>query len=259
MNPLGLSYSQFQILVLVFFRIAGIIFMAPVLNGQMIPMPVKVFFCFVTCGLFFNFVKDINISYMDSVPQLLISIISELSIGFIIGFVSQLIFTGITFAGELIGLQIGLSIAHVLNPLENHENSIISNFINLMAILIFLNINGHHWFFESLDLSLKILPLGLIHYPAKIMLIVLNSFNKLFIIAIKISAPIMGTILILDLVFGFLSRMVPQIEIFIMSIPLKISGGLIMLALTLGSISNILQKIISELPYTMVKIVKLLH
>lgn len=258
MEQFSFTISKFQILIFIFFRIAGIIFMAPLLSSRNIPVAIKVLISFICSGLFY-FLKDtLEIAYVETIAQLIIVILKELSIGFIIGFISQLIFTGIGFGGQLIGIQTGLSIAMVLDPQDNSHDSVFAVFLNILAVLIFLSINGHHWFFEAVFYSFKVLPLGGMHFSPKILFIVLESFNSIFIISIKIAAPIMGTILILDFIIGILSRMIPQIEVFILAFPLKIASGLFILGLSIEFISILIQRFFYVLPHRINNVINIL-
>ncbi len=257
MDLSSISYNNFQIFVLIFFRVAGIIFMAPILNMKNIPVFLKILFSFACAVMFFTFRINQNTVYIFSILQLTIAIAAEIIIGFIIGYISQLVFTAVAIGGQLLGVQTGLGLANILDPIDNSHSSILTNLLNIFAIMIFLSINGLNWFFEALSMSFHTIPIGNIHASPKILMIVLTSFNTLFISGIKIAAPIMGTVLILDAALGILSRIVPQIEIFILSFPFKIAGGLLILALSLKFIALLLNKMFSVLPLDITKLIHL--
>ncbi|MEM3112633.1 MAG: flagellar biosynthetic protein FliR, partial [Candidatus Anstonellales archaeon] len=145
----------------------------------------------------------------------------------------HLIFIGVQFAGELIGNQMGFGMANILDPQSGLNSPVISQFQYFVAVMIFLSIDGHHWFFRALAQSFQILSPGEIFLQGGLFKHFVDLSGKVFQIGIKIIAPIMAILIFTQLALGIVARMVPQINLLISSFPLTIGLGLIVLGLSL--------------------------
>ncbi len=167
----------------------------------------------------------------DNLTSFILLIFKEIAIGFLIGYVATMAFGAFVMAGELISTDMGLSMAEMVDPLLGDRVNPISQIFQLMAFILFLSINGHHWLINALVLSYKTVPItGFIESGFTISKLV-QMFGGLFVSAIKVAAPVMIIMGLIVVVSGFLAKSMPQLNIFLVIFPLKILVGFLILAM----------------------------
>jgi flagellar biosynthetic protein FliR len=183
------------------------------------------------------------IPFLTEVMPFGLGVIGEIILGVTIGLSVRLLFAGIQLAGQLAGFQMGLAIVNVMDPQTSAQVPILAQFNNLIAMMVFLAINAHHWFLRSLMESFRLVPPFnfTLNYSLVEHLMMLGG--NMFIIALKIGAPIIATMLITSVALGLIARTVPQMHIFIVAMPLKILIGLLMLSLTAPYLSSFLHEV----------------
>jgi len=203
---------------------------------------VKAGFAVVLAIVLIPLAEQTPIPPIESVWLLGILAAKELLIGLIIGFFFSLLFSGIRMGGGIIGFQQGLLMANVVDPEAGSQVSIVSEFWVIIATLIFLAIDGHHAIISALADSYKLVPVGTFNFtgPAGEMLIRYTAYA--FTIAIKVSAPIMITLFLVSVSLGVVARTVPQMNIFIVGMPLKIGIGFLVMAVALPLFHNIINQ-----------------
>jgi flagellar biosynthetic protein FliR len=183
---------------------------------------------------------------------------AEIALGVVIGMSVKMFFTGIQLAGQFAGFQMGLAIANVMDPATSAQLPILAQFKNLFAMLIFLVTNAHHWFLRALVESFTLVPPFHIQVHDNLFAAVMAMAANIFIIAIKVGAPVMGAMLITSVAFGMLARTVPQMNVFIVAMPVKIILGLIFLAISLPYIAAFLGDRFGHLGRDLVQLIKLM-
>lgn len=218
---------QFEQLILIFARVAGFMFAAPIFSSPSIPGRIKASIAMIISILIFPYVDVINIDLGPYMLRFLIYIFSELAIGIILGTVSEFFFSAVRFAGEFIGRQIGFAMVNVLDPQTQQQVSILGFWNYLVAIMVFLSINGHHVFFKAIAQSFDYIKLSEFRLSEQLFEQILSLLSYIFIIGLQISLPLLTTMLIITVALGFVAKAVPQIQVFMLSFPLKILGGLL--------------------------------
>jgi flagellar biosynthetic protein FliR len=183
--------------------------------------------------------------------MIIILSIKEAITGLVIGFMLQFVFWGVSYAGTLIGFDMGLTMAEVFNPSADESNNIIGEFLYYGALMIFFIINGHHYIISSLKHSFSVIPLGKFTLTKPVYDLIIVYAASVFVIAVKIASPIMVSFFLIHIAEGIVSRIIPQMQVFFVTQPLKIGIGLLMLAaitpLYLYIIKNLLQDYESKL------------
>ncbi|NOY52956.1 MAG: flagellar type III secretion system protein FliR [Deltaproteobacteria bacterium] len=233
MNPLDLSFGQFQYFVLILVRVSAIIMTLPVLGSRNVPVMVKAGFALLTSILVFPTVRTSGVIVPQENLTLILAILREIGIGLLIGYLARLLFAGFQVAGQMIGYQMGFAIVSVFDPQSSSQLSIMAYFENLLALLLFLSLNLHHVLLRGLAESFQLIPLLGAHYPLAIMQQLVRNTGDLFVLAVKIGAPVMAALLFTNVAMGLIARTVPQMNIFIVSFPFQIGCGLIVLGLSL--------------------------
>ena len=182
-----------------------------------------------------------------TVVHLFMVILSELAIGLLMGFSVILLFSAVQFAGHVIGLQMGLAVANVIDPMSAGQISIIGEFYFLLSLLIYLLINGHHFLIVALIKSFELVPLGGGMFGANIETFLINLSFMVFVVGVKLAAPVIITLFIMYAVLGIVARTVPQMNVFIVGFPLAIGVGLAMIGLSFPFFYNVLNSAFGDL------------
>jgi len=163
-------------------------------------------------------------------PALMITaLVMELLVGITIGFVIYILFAAVQLAGQLLDMQMGFGMVNVLDPQSGMQVPLMGNFIYLIALMVYLLMNGHHYLLSALVQSYQTVPVLGMHVNEGFMSLLIGVTLDMFIIAIKISAPVVMALLLTDVSMGFIARTVPQMNVFIVGLPLKIIVGLVVL------------------------------
>ena len=228
-----LSAEHAEAFILVLLRVSAIVVTIPVISESSIPMRIKAALSILIALIIFPLVLP-KIPQTAEYPTLILMyrMAGEVMIGLVIGFAARLIFAGIRMAGDLIGFQMGFSIANVIDPTSSEQVSVITELQYLVAMLVFLSFDAHHVFFKAIVQSYSILSPLAFHFSGSLMQIILNFSKEMFVIAVKLAAPIMAVMLFTNVSLGIVARTVPQINIFIVGMPLQIAIGLIFLGIT---------------------------
>lgn len=225
------SVREFILLFLIFLRISSAFVSAPFFGNRVIPVISKLFISMVISYIIFlstdtSAIKDVPTGWL-----LLIYSIKEVITGLIIGFALQFVFFGISYAGTLMGFEIGLNLAEVFNPSEEINSNVIGEVLYYSAILIFLLINGHHYLIRALQQSFSIIGIGKFTFPESLYETMIKLAGSVFVIAVKIATPILVSFFLINIAEGIISRMIPNMQVFFVTQPLKIGLGLFMLGL----------------------------
>lgn len=145
------------------------------------------------------------------------------------GFCANIMFVGIELGVNMFAIQMGLSADQALNPTSGGQSPVITQAYTYLASMLFIAIGAHQWLFSALYNSFKVMPVGytFAFSPAIVEQIIVIS-NQMFNIGLSIALPIFGVLFITDVLLGFTSKMMPQMNIFMVSLPLKIYLGLLL-------------------------------
>lgn len=233
--------------LLVFLRVSLILLLFPIYGNKSLPVQFKIGFVIVMTLIIYNFV-NVKIELV-SLPVL---IAKEVAIGLILGFTCKLFFFVIEMAGQLISSSMGLSVASIFNP-EMGQSTDISRFYSIVAVLILLTIDVHHDLIYLLVKSYEILPLGAGEY-GKIFDIAKDMVSKMFILAIKISAPSIVLMLITNIYLAFISKAAPQMNIFFIGYPVYLFVGFLTILAGLPLFILLIQESFINLKFDLEKI-----
>lgn len=215
--------------LLIFLRISGVMFSAPVFSNSSIPPSVKIYFSIILAYIIFFTVGDFQYNPDQSLIPLIIYGVKEVITGILMGFMLNFIFYGFSYAGLLIGFDMGLAMAEMFDPTTETESNIVGQTLLIMATLIFILINGHHYLIRGLSYSFSIVPLGSFHMSQNLFDAIVKFSSGIFVLAVKIASPIMVSFFLLHLGTGIIARVIPQMNVFFVMQPLKIALGLLLL------------------------------
>ncbi|PID29490.1 MAG: flagellar biosynthetic protein FliR [Candidatus Cloacimonadota bacterium] len=245
---------------LAFIRVLTIVVFLPVLGYQGVDMRVKVLLSFLLAILLFPFVTPIAPTIDGGLIKFVGYALSELFIGITIGFVPLFIFAAFQFAGELMGLQMGLTMMAMMDPTTDTNLSLMSRLKYFFLMLIFLLIGGHLFFIEAIGESFKEIALGSVNFlsVSSITEMLTKNLSTLFSLGIKAGAPVVVTLFIIESALGIIARTVPQMNIFLVGFPLKILIGFITFITILGYVIKLFIVNLGIVEHDMLSLIKLL-
>jgi flagellar biosynthesis protein FliR len=124
----------------------------------------------------------------------------------------------------------GLSIAEAFNPMDETESNVLGEAIYMMAILVFFLINGHHFLVRGLAYSFTVIPIGKYSVSKSVYDLLIKYSASIFVIAVKIAAPMLISFFLINIGEGIITRVIPQMQIFFVTQPLKLGLGFVFLA-----------------------------
>lgn len=234
LSPLPFAtLGELSFFTIVMGRVAGIFAATPIFGGKAVPMRVKAGMAFVMSMVLFPVIRH-NLPELpsDSV-SLIILVIRETLIGMTLGLISQAIFAAVEFCGQLVGIQIGFSMVNLFDPTQGGQISVIAVLQTLLATLLFMALGVHHFFISSIVESYQLLPLGGWHMSGPLLQYITGTMTGIFVLGIKLAAPVMVSLLAATVVLGIMSRIFPQMNVFIISMPLNIGVGFLILGTSL--------------------------
>ncbi|WP_303849812.1 flagellar biosynthetic protein FliR [Seleniivibrio woodruffii] len=235
--------SLFVTFLMVMIRTAAIMFTAPVFGSNVIKPHIRMLFSLVFAMIIYTSVKKLDMPD-PSGPMLILMIGREVILGACIGMLSQMLFIGVQLGGQIIGTQMGFGVVNVFDPQANISISIISQFMNIAMILIFIAVGGHLLLIQAIRASFDTIPVGIHAINPDSFLYITKMFSTIFITALKITAPVFITLLILQLVLGIMGRMVPQLNLMIVGFPIQISVGMTVLAIGMSYFYIVFEKLL---------------
>jgi len=227
-------------LMLVIFRVAGIFISAPLLSDVPVPARVKAAFSIVVA-----LAVTARIASPVAVPgdwvTLVMGIGGELLIGGIIGYAAGLLFLGVELGAQHIGQQMGIALAQVYNPLAQATANVMSILFHMTALVIFLAIGGHRTMLAGLLDTFHFVPLMGFSMHAGILKMVVALLSAAFVLAVKVSAPVLVALLLTSVSLGVIQRTMPQFNILSAGFQVRILVSLLILAVTVASLAPLLE------------------
>ncbi len=215
-----LTIEQIVAFLLIFTRLASLLTFAPVFSNKEVISMFKISLCFWISALALFFVP-LPKEMPNTLIMIMLAVIIELLIGAILGFLSQVFVSAINVGGAIMDTQAGLSVASLLDPSTGSQTTIIARMTSLIALLIFLIIDGHHIIFSILIQSFQVLPVASPYNAQAAIRFLLDTSVNIFAIGLQISAPILLVVFLIDFGFGMLSRVAPQVNVFQLGFQLK--------------------------------------
>lgn len=215
---------EFQVFLLILVRINSMMVSAPFYSSGVIPFGLKALLSFFISLIIFPVVSVKGLKIPPSMGEYYILVLQQVVIGVYIGFLVSIIFAAFQLSGQFFAVQIGFGINEVLDPIGQVSVPVIGQLKNLIALLVFLTINGHHYMIEAVYRSFELAPyiaaskgsLGaLLKY-------LVYSFSGMFVIALKISLPVVATVFLISVSMGILAKAAPQMNIMMLGFPFKI-------------------------------------
>lgn len=223
------SLQNFEVFLLILVRITAFVFSAPFFSIPNVPQRVKAGFSLMFSIILFQVIPA-SITY-STVIEFGGLLIKEVLVGLIIGFFTNACYYILNFTGQLIDMEIGLSMVNQLDPVSRVQTTITANLYSYIVMLILLVTNLHHYLIIALADTYKVIPLGEANINPNLYLLMLEFIKNYFIIGFRIVLPVFSSTLIVNTILGILAKVAPQMNMFVIGLQLKIIVGFFVLYL----------------------------
>ncbi|MEE8299685.1 MAG: flagellar biosynthetic protein FliR [Desulfatiglandales bacterium] len=247
MDLLPVPYQEFKSFFLIFIRVSVILFMFPFFNARIIPVLCKIGLILIITVVLFPVIDNKMVVSPDTLWGMVQLIIAEVLIGMILGLLVRMFFEGIKIMGQLVGFQTGFAIVNILDPQSGSQVSILGNLAYLVAITLFLILNGHHILLSAMRESFAIINPGSLGLNQRIFQEIMQVSGDMFVIALKIGAPAIAALLFVSVAFGLITKLIPQMNVMIVLFPIKITIGLFFFGISLHGLARFMERYIEGL------------
>lgn len=258
MLTLRIPVAEFEKFLVIFLRVGAILFSAPVIGTSSVPVRAKaglaLFTTLVLMPVVFVDLGNLPAQPLALVPRLA----GEVLVGAALGLAARFIFAGVEMAGEIISYQMGFSMVNVFDPQENDEVPIISQVQELIITLVFLTTGAYLVYLRAIAASFAAVPsLGAVLSGGMVEALVRMS-SAVFVIGVKVGAPILAALMFSNVVLALVARMVPQMNVLIVGFPLNIAVGLVFLGASLPLFTSILDRLFGQLGPDLINLLHLM-
>lgn len=234
MDLFALLENQATTFLLMFARITGLFVIAPFFGSMNIPMYFRVTMALAFSVLMFPVINTIGYATApDDVFRYAGAVLSEVLVGWMIGFVAYVVFSAVNFAGKVMDMQVGFAMVNIMDPTSGQQIPLIGSFLYNLMIIVFVVVNGHHMLISALFESFRIVPVLTVSHDPNIAVFVSNLVHGVFLTGMKIAMPVTFAILLTNVGLGVLARTMPQLNIFVVGVPLQIIVGIVVLSILL--------------------------
>lgn len=242
--------------LLIFARVIAFLMTVPLFSYRTIPTPIKV-------GLGF-FLSLVILSSMEAPVfsidhHFVLLLLKEVTVGLAIGLIAYIILSVVQIAGGFIDFQMGFAMANVMDPQTGAQSPIIGQFFYMIALLFLLSVNGHHLLIDGIYNSYQFIALdSLITVDGDFSKFIVETFNNMFIIAFQMALPLVGCLFLVDVALGIIARTVPQLNVFVVGLPLKILVSFIALSVFIILYMSLAKFIFDTMFITMRELMRIL-
>jgi flagellar biosynthetic protein FliR len=238
----ALALPQVANTLLLATRLAALFLMTPVLHAMPLPGTVRLLLVVGLAGALATPLAGSSLVVQDA-GMLIAALVQEVAIGATLGLGILMAFAGFAVAGRLIDVQVGFGIAQVFDPLTRTQVPVLTSVFGLVGVLLFFLVNGHHALLRGIAFSIERFPLGQAWSAGLAVAPVLAQAAGLFTLGFALAAPVVLCLLLVELALGVLARNLPQINMLVLGIPVKIVAGLLVLSFWAGGMGEVTLRI----------------
>jgi flagellar biosynthetic protein FliR len=229
---ISVGWPEAVTFMLVIGRVGGLMVSAPFWGSRVVPVLVRVWIALLLSVSTYPLVRTAAVAGGITIVSVFFALVGEILLGLVLGWLAQLMFSGMRLAGQEIEIKTGLGLLQLVDPNEGGHSGLFSTLFELIAGLLFFAMNGHHLLMQALWSSYKVFPLAGEKFVPRLLEGLVSSAGEIFIIALRVSAPVVIGLLLSDIILGLIGRAIPQMNVFMAAQPLQF--GLAMLLLLLA-------------------------
>lgn len=238
---------DFQNWMLVFLRISAFLLVLPFFSATNFPVRLRVALGALTALLLAPALPAFALGKLP-LFELFGVMAQEILIGVLLGFVSRMIFYAAELAGNIVATEIGLNLGTIFNPMSQGASQIPGSILFFLAAIVMLSLDLHHWVLLGFERTYAVLPMGTAQLTSELFNDVLLRVSRIFVTALQISAPVLAVSFVVTVIFGVLSRAVPQMNVFQLSFSFRIAAGLAVFGFTLQLTAQYVINYLNRLP-----------
>jgi flagellar biosynthetic protein FliR len=225
---------------LLLLRPGVIVMLAPGLGGRQIPAMVKIG---LTVMVAIALVPSVTMPTVGNSGLVLI-ILRELAIGLSLAFALQALIGGAELAGHLASYQIGFSYGATIDPISGVRSTMLVSLYGMLATLVFLGVNGHHALLRALAMSYQGVPIGAMRVNPSLLVAVRDLLAMVFVVGVRLAAPVLIVLLIVELTVGLISRTSPSLSFQVIGYPIRIVVGLFLIGALMYTVPAVTQSML---------------
>ncbi len=253
------SLNNFEYFLLILVRIVSFVFVAPFFGDSAVPRRVKVGLSLFVAIFMYNIVNKPDLEYTSAVGYSVI-VVREVMTGLLIGFAAYICNSIILFAGNIIDMDMGFSMAMEFNPSLNTQSTITGNFYYYLVMLILVASDMHSFILRAVCDSFTVVPIGKAVFDWDHLLLSITKYmGDMFVIGFRIFLPFFACIMILNCVLGIMAKVAPQMNMFSVGMQLKLLVGFAVLFLTIFLVPTVANFIFNEIKTMVVLIIEGLY
>ena len=235
MDFFTLAQDHAAVFLLMLTRCSGIFMIAPFFGSLNIPVTIRAAAAFAFTLVLFPVVDGLGTVAAPPSVWAFAGSSQELSTAFVllIGFIAYVCFSAIHMAGKVMDMQVGFAVVNVMDPTSGQQIPLIGSLLYNLGIVVFLVTNGHHVIITALVESFRMVPLAAMQPNLSLTMLLVDFTNGIFVTGMKIAMPVTFAILLVNVALGILARTMPQMNIFVVGIPLQLMVGVGVLSMLL--------------------------
>ncbi|MEJ8546474.1 flagellar biosynthetic protein FliR [Brevibacillus borstelensis] len=247
------------VLLLVFVRLTAFFVSAPFFSMKGVPNQFK-----IGLALFMAVISFGSVPVQGAIPMdltFILHVIKEALVGVILGYICELIYVTVQVAGGIMDMQMGLAMANVIDPRTGAYVPLTGHFKNILAMLYFLSMNGHHMLIRGIIKSYQAIPLDAAWAAfgsEQVMWLAVKVFREMFLSAFLIATPIVVSLFLVDLSLGIIAKSVPQFNIFVVGLPIKLLASFLLLMVVMPAFLLTLSSLFEKMFRSFAEMMKLL-
>lgn len=240
MSHLSFSMSELEYFLLILMRISAFVFAAPFFSTKGVPNNVKIALSVFIAYLIYNFGPEHVYPQYETVIAYCVVVLKEVVVGLLIGLSAQLCTSVVLFAGRIMDMEMGLSMASIFDPLTNQQSTITGVILQYGTMLILYTTGLHRYLLKALTETFILIPInGLYIDTNRLLENMINFLTNYIIIGFRICLPVFASITLMNIVLGLLAKLAPQLNMFSVGIQLKLLAGLSVLLITMSLLPDI--------------------
>lgn len=240
-----INLEQFTYFLLIFARMGGCIFFNQIFGRGNLPAMYRISLSLMLAITVYGLLPVQEAIVVGSMLAYGILIVKELLIGFLIGHIISLFFSVVVIGGEVIDLQIGMSMSQIYDPHSNVSVGVTGRFLNVFTLLLFFSAGGHMALIQIFVTSCKLINIGSFSIPREVFFNLTELFSKILIYSMKLALPIMAVEIITEAGIGILMKAIPNIQVFSVNIQLKLFIGFMLIIVLVPSFSAFIENLLT--------------
>ena len=240
----SLAHLEYFLLILV--RISGFMVAAPIFSLRNIPMRVKTLLALAIAIVVFHVIPYQEVQYSTTIEYAIV-VITEMLAGLIMGFMANVAYYILSFAGQIIDQEIGFSMVNQFDPITSAQVTITGNLYTYAVMLMVIITNMHHYLIRAITDSFQIIPVGGVVLDFNLYEVMKRFVVDYFVLGFRIVLPIFASLLVVNTILAILARVAPQMNMFVIGLQLKVFVGLVVLVLMVMMITGVADLIFQEM------------